>query len=183
MWFSGLNVGEPHTQKASVWSSRVWSTWDHIGTFRCRGICIRWWLASSSDEGAPQTDDDKGDFFAFHRKSTGLGGSSIANDPTPYAKCTEVTTLIRRGSRPRIPRPSASGRPEYPIRACVPPMTRGTPTPISYIHIKLAVSHADNHLLHLTIFSDRFLPAPLCPGCSTRPHLQLDLASYHFCGH
>ena len=29
--------------------------------------------------------------------------------------------------------------------------TRGTPTPILYIRVKLASSHADNHLFHLTM--------------------------------
>ena len=32
------------------------------------------------------------------------------------------------------------------IRAADGPETWGTPTPIPYIHVKLAVSHTDNHL-------------------------------------
>ena len=39
---------------------------------------------------------------------------------------------------------------------------------------KLTVSHADNHLFHLTIVSNRFPPIPLCSGWSAHLRLQLD---------
>ena len=63
------------------------------------------------------------------------------------------------------------------------PGARGTPNLIPCIHVKLVVSHADDHLFHLAIVSEQFSSTTLCPGCSTCPQLQLGLTSYRFCGH
>jgi len=41
---------------------------------------------------------------------------------------------------------------------------RGTPIPIPYIDVKLAASHADNHLFHLTIALERFCDTPAPTG-------------------
>ena len=51
-----------------------------------------------------------------------------------------------------------------------------TPIPIPYIHVRLAISHADNHLFHFTVVLERFLSISLCPRCSTRPQLRLGFA-------
>ena len=56
------------------------------------------------------------------------------------------------------------GRSGY-LQAWMPPSrVRGTPIPIPYIYAKMVISHADNHLFHLAIVSDRSLSIPLRLG-------------------
>ena len=56
--------------------------------------------------------------------------------------------------------------------------TRGTPTPVPYIRVKLAVSHADNHLFHLTMSLKDFYRARCVQGTwstSSRGQWEIDL--------
>jgi len=57
------------------------------------------------------------------------------------------------------------GRTEYAPHG-MSPKARGTPIPIPHIDVKLAASHADNHLFHPAIALERFCdtPTPLAAG-------------------
>ena len=103
----------------------------------------------------------------------------------PNSSLPEGSRSATRGLRPRanaIVGNDKAGTWNADVTDARLPRVRETPVPIPFIHShKLTASHADNHLFHLPIVSDRFccaLDGQPVPGCFWIPLI----IHYRLCG-